>query len=134
MDPNPITSAAQTSVLLCKSKNIEEWCQDCPCADSVRIALEAGYQIEPDALFERKIPLRVAYTILRHISHWRERLKKIARPILVGSEGTRFDLEGTSVLDAEAEMVIESLAGRGTSVGKALSLAPDDYRLVPFAG
>ncbi|KAI1391872.1 uncharacterized protein F4822DRAFT_108014 [Hypoxylon trugodes] len=130
---SPIELALGASQEICNARNTLR--QDCPCAESVEILLNAGCQLVKSywAGLNNQFPpsKRAIYVLLNHIKLWREKLKNIAERELTEEERHQLGIHSSIVLDNTAPKVIRKLQAKGICPSGEFQLDPHDYRLSP---
>ncbi|KAI1408082.1 hypothetical protein F5Y13DRAFT_173316 [Hypoxylon sp. FL1857] len=128
---SPLLLAARYSAWACPERFClgDELCNDCACAESVKILLDAGCHFSRYDVGRilASGSGRACSTVLEHIKMWRDNLKSLLFDHIpeVKFSG-RYD---SSVLDAKTNEVITMLERKGIFPFQKYSLQPDDYRL-----
>ncbi|OTA54621.1 hypothetical protein K449DRAFT_194121 [Hypoxylon sp. EC38] len=106
-------------------------CNDCDCAKSVTIILEAGcylsYDEVKDFLQYSGASVRAVSIVLEHIKMWRDKLKSLLFDHIPEIKFSgQYD---SAVLDVKTGEAIATLERKGIFPFQWYSLEPDDYRL-----
>ncbi|OTA80967.1 hypothetical protein M434DRAFT_401502 [Hypoxylon sp. CO27-5] len=115
----------------CKGRSVDK-CNDCACAKSVTIILEAGCYLSFDevrqALRRPSIgSARAVSIVLEHIKMWRDKLKSLLFDHIPEIKFSgQYD---SAVLDVKTGEAIATLERKGIFPFQWYSLEPDDYRL-----
>ncbi|KAI0006865.1 hypothetical protein F4779DRAFT_547263 [Xylariaceae sp. FL0662B] len=126
---SPLIIAMQYSGMSCRNGRANPVCDECDCAESVRILLEAGCRLNHDTVQEILggvySSMRAILVMLSHIKEWRRKLLSLQLHYIPGA----IQHYNSPVLDSRAREAVSALEERGISPSKLFGLHPDDYRL-----